>query len=195
MLDTKTTPCVRCGSTTNGFYKNENRCKVCMALKNLKSSRTKKGVVRTIYASQKLNSSRRGHGKPSYTKQELSDWLYSQPSFHAIYDLWKNNGYPKDLKPSVDRLNDEIGYSLSNIQLMTWGENNRKYAKQKVLGIAKKSDNKPVIQLEKDGTFVAEYHSAHEAHRQTGIDFSKICAVCRGDRITTGGYKWRYKKC
>ena len=37
------------------------------------------------------------------------------------------------------------------------------------------------------------YPSAHEAARQTGIDYSKICAVCRGERNTTGGYHWKYK--
>lgn len=36
------------------------------------------------------------------------------------------------------------------------------------------------------------YQSAHEAERQTGINFSKICAVCRGDRNKTGGYHWKY---
>ena len=36
------------------------------------------------------------------------------------------------------------------------------------------------------------YPSAHEAARQTNLNFSMICAVCRGDRNKTGGYHWQY---
>jgi len=37
------------------------------------------------------------------------------------------------------------------------------------------------------------YPSAHEAARQTGLNFSMICAVCRGNRNKTGGYHWKFK--
>lgn len=38
------------------------------------------------------------------------------------------------------------------------------------------------------------YPSAHEAGRQTGLDFSEIARVCRGyrNRKTAGGYHWKY---
>lgn len=53
---------------------------------------------------------------------------------------------------------------------------------------------KPVIQLTKDGQFVAEYPSIIEAHIQTGINKSNISLVCSGKRKSTGGYVWRYKE-
>ena len=52
---------------------------------------------------------------------------------------------------------------------------------------------KPVLQFSKDGEFIAEYPSTHEAKRQTGCSQSNICSCCRGERKSTGGYIWKYK--
>lgn len=51
---------------------------------------------------------------------------------------------------------------------------------------------KVVAQVDLNGNVVATYHSAAEAHRQTGISRGHICEVCRGERNTAGGYSWRY---
>ena len=50
---------------------------------------------------------------------------------------------------------------------------------------------KAVVQYTMDGEFVAEYKSAMEAERQTGIH--QIHRVCRNERKSAGGYKWKYK--
>ena len=51
---------------------------------------------------------------------------------------------------------------------------------------------KCVVQLSLDGTVIAEYPSAMEAERQTGI--KSIHKVCRGEGKTAGGFVWKYKK-
>ena len=51
---------------------------------------------------------------------------------------------------------------------------------------------KSVIQYSKDGEFIAEYPSAHEAERQTGCYQGNICRCCKGTRKSTGGYIWKY---
>ncbi len=56
-----------------------------------------------------------------------------------------------------------------------------------------KTTKKPVLQFDKSGNFVAEYDSAIDAERKTGAYHSKIAAVCKGKRKTTGGYIWKYK--
>lgn len=43
-----------------------------------------------------------------------------------------------------------------------------------------------------DGSFIADYPSAHEAGRLTGIHFSHISECCRGNRRTAGGYQWKF---
>ena len=64
-----------------------------------------------------------------YSKEEFRKWLYSQPLFFELYNNWVNNEYDKNLTPSVDRINSSISYKMSNIQLMTWHENNIKGSK------------------------------------------------------------------
>ena len=107
-------------------------CKKCMRDADLEYSHTKKGVVARIYGSQVESSKRRDHQLPTYTKQELKEWLFSQPLFHKLFDNWKRLDFQSEYRPSVDRKNDEIGYTMANIQLMTWEENNQKgYATRK----------------------------------------------------------------
>ena len=56
------------------------------------------------------------------------------------------------------------------------------------------SPTKPVLQFSKDGEFIAEYQSIHEAERQTGCKSESVCNCCKGRLKTCGGYIWKYKK-
>lgn len=49
-----------------------------------------------------------------------------------------------------------------------------------------------VSQYDKNGVYIKSYPSMMEAERQLNISNSKICAVCKGKRMTAGGYVWRY---
>lgn len=40
----------------------------------------------------------------------------------------------------------------------------------------------------------AEFPGIHEAAEATGLQATKICAVCRGKRKSTGGIRWEYVK-
>ena len=57
----------------------------------------------------------------------------------------------------------------------------------------------PVIQLSRDGAFIAEYGSLKEAGAATGAHCSNIGKSCRSSRTaggflrTSGGFIWRYK--
>ncbi len=57
-----------------------------------------------------------------------------------------------------------------------------------------KSKAKPVCQYQIDGTFVAEYESACEAARITGINNAQIGACCKDNRLYAGGYVWKFKQ-
>lgn len=50
-----------------------------------------------------------------------------------------------------------------------------------------------VLQFTKDGQFVAEYSTATEACRVTGINNRTIGSVCKGKGKTAGGFVWKYK--
>lgn len=60
----------------------------------------------------------------------------------------------------------------------------------------KKSRSKPVLQFDIDGNLIAEYPSASEASRQTGICHQGIGQCCKGNPRNShaGGYIWKYKE-
>ena len=157
--------------------------------------RSKKGVIIQMYGHQRGNSKKRSHAMPTYTKEWLANWLLSKPKFHRLYDMWVLSGYEKAFKPSVDRKDDSIGYTEYNIQLMTWQENKQKGHDDTRSGKLKHG-NKPqkaVLQFTKDGEFIAEYVSANEASRQTGVGQGNISECC-GDRLkSTRKFIWKFK--
>ena len=158
--------------------------------------RTKSGVVCQIFSDQKKSCNRRNHDMPNYTRKELKQWMYSKSEFHEIYNKWKNNGFAKYLKPSIDRLNDSETYSFGNIQIITWGENKAKGHRDIRSGKLTHGNKPqtPIIQYDLDGSFIAEYVSQAEAHRQTGISQGSIGMCCRGEYKQANGFIWKYKK-
>ena len=52
--------------------------------------------------------------------------------------------------------------------------------------------SKKILQYTKSGEFVREWASATEAQRELGIRQSNICACCKGERKSAGGYAWKY---
>ena len=52
--------------------------------------------------------------------------------------------------------------------------------------------NKPVLQFDKDMKFIMEYKSLSEAMEKTNA--WQIGKVCKGERKTSGGFIWMYKK-
>lgn len=173
------------------FYKIKEKLRI------KKYYRSKKGLLARIFNSQGFNSKCRNHDLPSYTKQELENWLFDQKLFHKFYDNWVRSDYKKDLRPSIDRKDDNLPYFIDNIQLMTWGENNKKSHKDMRSGklIVTSNPQKPVIQYDKQGNFINEYLSVNQAGRETKISTSRISLVCNKKKWhkTAGGFKWNFK--
>jgi len=159
-------------------------------LANTKFRRTKLGVISDISTSQVRASKKRGHTPPAYTNKELATWLLTNPIFHVLYREWVDSGYAKDKKPSVDRLDDREGYSFKNIQLMTWGENNKKAYECQLNGI-KFGNHRRVVKSDIEGNDICSYISISEAVR-CNPHSSKVWDCCNGKRNKAGGFRWRY---
>lgn len=52
--------------------------------------------------------------------------------------------------------------------------------------------SKKIVQLSKDGFFVAYWDSIKDAGISLGISKGHICKCCKGKRNHTGGFKWMY---
>lgn len=167
-------------------------CKPCVKAYNLEYYRSKTGVVSKIYGHQKQSAKHRKMHAPSYTKENLRSWLFSQKLFHTLHESWVKTGYERESVPSVDRKDDYLSYTLDNIQLMSWGENKNKGNSDRKNGINNK-ESKAVIQFDKNGVFIAEYHSIRHAGRIAKTNNSNIGSVCTGERKTAGGFRWQYK--
>lgn len=59
-----------------------------------------------------------------------------------------------------------------------WGENN--------------PNAKKVIQMSRDGEYIATYNTIKEASKIVNIGIGHIGSCCTGKRKTTGGFKWAY---
>jgi len=107
-------------SRSNGY---DTRCKVCQKIWDFNKYRSPKGVLRQMYHSQVKSSKKRGHKPPEYTKEELVSKYVNNSEFLTLFSAWKNSGWNRNLVPSLDRIDESMGYSFSNTQLTTLEKN------------------------------------------------------------------------
>lgn len=130
---------------------------------------------------------------PAYSRDEFSDWLSNHPKFQNLFDSWVLSAFDKRSKPSVDRKDDYLPYTMSNIQLGTWRENQHKSYEQERSGEVIKLGHIKVKQFELTGELIGEYPSFMEAERKTGIDNYSIALCAKGlnNKSHAGGYRWK----
>ena len=169
-----------------------HRCKVCVAAHAKRYYKTLSGLITHIYNAERRASKDRHHPKPAYTKKELTEWLHNQ-GILLYYENWKNSGYQKDLRPSVDRINSTKPYTLNNIRLVTWKENNTAAYTERKSCKRVTTQCRSVDQLNDAGEILATFKSIALASRITGVQRSNINACCSG-KIShkAGGFYWKY---
>ena len=73
-----------------------------------------------------------------------------------------------------------------------WYEEGKEYIKKPQ--IRRSNAERPVLQYDLDNNFIQEWPSAKICSDNTGLQRSKICCVCKGQRRQTGGYIFKYKE-
>jgi len=143
-----------------------HRCKNCNADEKKAYFQTKRGVISKIFYTQKKNSIIRKHNLPTYSREDLIDWLLVQERFNVIFNKWKESGFKRNLMPSIDRLDDFKGYTFDNIQTTTLKYNEAKGHKDRKT--AKGTQGlvcTPILQYDKQMNLIAEHISQAEASR------------------------------
>lgn len=141
--------------------------------------KTKRGLITNLYHKMKSRNT------VDFDLEDLHKFSTGS-KFERLYDEWVKSNYHKQLKPSIDRISNKYGYTLSNIQWLTWAENRYKQTMER------RSRKGPVIQL-LAGKPYKFYSSQREAVMKTGINQSNISACLNGKRKSTGGYSWVYE--
>ena len=155
------------------------------------------GRVSGMYSSQVSRSKKYGWNLPTYTRDELLDWVVNQPNYEQLFNDWKDSGFSQDRSLSIDRLDDYKPYSFDNIRLVDWETNNKKGSESQITGDNTKNC-RAVRQLTMDGIPIQDFHSVKAAARTLGISASGIQEAAQGFRYnkspaySAGGYKWEY---
>lgn len=78
---------------------------------------------------------------------------------------------------------------VNNLEWCTYSENNQ----HAIDNHLRSPRGIPVVQYDLENNFVAEYKSASEAARLTGMDRGSICHCLTGRRNDYNGFIWKYK--
>jgi len=62
-------------------------------------------------------------GKPILPRETFIEWSKNHPSFLSLFKRWGMSGYDRKLTPSVNRIDSNRGYTLDNIEWITFSQN------------------------------------------------------------------------
>ena len=67
-------------------------------------------------------------GKELLSRDEFYTWAMFHADFVILYAKWVRSNYDRKLTPTVDRIDSDQGYVLSNMEWVTHSENSRRGA-------------------------------------------------------------------
>lgn len=141
-------------------------------------------TLKRVYNNQKSNCTKYKRAKPSYSFIQFALWSLADRNFKAVFYDWRKTGALGD-KPSCDRVDSKLGYQFGNLEWVTWTENQRRNAADRVAGRGNAGNCCKTVT---DGKQV--YHSIAEAARRTGINVKYYVKKCNS--IDPEGRSWRY---
>ena len=175
--------CPVCNSTDVLLIQNGTKAKSCnkQECKVVVSNSTKHGMRKTkiysIWANMKDRCSNPRASNYSRYGGRGINYCQSWESFESFYSDM-NHSYKDGLQ--LDRIDNNGNYCKENCQWLTAGQHSAK------------DHNRPVAQLDKDGTILNMFPSIKIAGEALGSPSSHIGEVCRGKRNIACGFGWKY---
>lgn len=144
--------------------------------------RSLKGLSSVMMCHMTYRSKLKGF-KFNISLDEFREWLFSQTHFQKLYADWKDSNYDIQKRPSIDRVDNNRGYTFNNIQVLTWKQNN-------VKGMSER--RKSVIQKDMQGNLIKEFDSLSSAAETLNLNMGNLSSCIKGNRKSVGGFKWSY---
>jgi len=72
----------------------------------------------------------RGSKELSFSREEFIEHGKKSQKLQNLFSAWKQSGYKYGKTPTVDRKDYQKGYTLSNIQFLSFDENRKKQSKE-----------------------------------------------------------------
>ncbi len=133
-------------------------------------------------SSHRTKARTRGWPPLEYNLTWLKSFAFDR-GLQSMYATWALTGLKRDA-PSIDRIDSNLPYTKTNIQLVTFGENHDKARKEMAV--------KPVEQYTEDLELIASFPSVTEAAAHLGVSRTSLAAAARKVFGRYKGYRWSY---
>jgi len=166
--------CKECRIEDSMIYYSQNQIKI---RKNNKLRRLEKPWLNClVHISQRTSNSKSSDFK-NYGGRGIKNYLTKED----VKFLWFRDKAYEMKKPSIDRIDNDGNYELSNCQFIEFIEN------------SVKDKRKPILQFDLDGNFIKEWPSIAEAGRGINRCRASILRALNNFDKNCGDFKWKYK--
>lgn len=150
-----------------------------------KFRKTPKGVLTNLYSKMKERAKNKNIELPDFDLKEFHEMYLKDTIFLRIFYEWEKSNYAKAKKPSIDRINNKIGYLKNNIHMISWSENRFKQSMER------RSRKGKVAQI-LNNKIVKIWSSQREVYKKLNLSQSMLSGALTGKYKTAYGFEWKY---